>query len=81
MACGITCEMNQLCDRMKFVFSPGVILCGRLGSKHQLTNFISRLWSRLTEFYLTFVVQANKRHDAWARWRAASCSRGVAAKP
>ena len=24
---------------MKFVFSPDVILCGRLGSKHQLTNF------------------------------------------
>ena len=23
---------------MKFVFSPGVILCGWLGSKHQLTN-------------------------------------------
>ena len=26
---------------MKFVFSPDVILCGRLGSKHQLTNLIS----------------------------------------
>ena len=24
---------------MKFVFNPDVILCGRLGSKHQLTNF------------------------------------------
>ena len=25
-------------DKLKFVFSPDVILCGWLGSKHQLTN-------------------------------------------
>ena len=30
---------EQLWDRVKFVFSPDVILCGWLGSKHQLTNF------------------------------------------
>ena len=24
-------------DKLKFVFSPDVILCGSLGSKHQLT--------------------------------------------
>ena len=32
----MTCEMNNL--KMKFVFSPDVILCGWQGSKHQLTN-------------------------------------------
>ena len=38
MTCGMmTCEMNNG-DRMKFVFSPDVILCGWLGSKHQLAN-------------------------------------------
>ena len=25
-------------ERLKFVFSPDIILCGGLGSKHQLTN-------------------------------------------
>ena len=35
----MTCEINeQLGDRVKFVFSLDVILCGWLGSKHQLTN-------------------------------------------
>ena len=29
---------EQLGDKLKFVFSPDVILCGWLGSKHQLTN-------------------------------------------
>ena len=29
-----------LFDRGKFVFSPDVILCGWLGSKHQLTNYV-----------------------------------------
>ena len=29
---------EYLGDRVKFVFSPYVILCGRLGSKHQLTT-------------------------------------------
>ena len=39
MTCGMmTCEMNNLEIRVKFVFSPDVILCGWLGSKHQLTN-------------------------------------------
>ena len=28
---------------MKFVFSPEVILCGLLGSKHQLTNQLTNL--------------------------------------
>ena len=38
MTCGnMTCEMNNL--EIKFVFSPDVILCGWLGSKHQLTNY------------------------------------------
>ena len=34
----MTCEMNDLEIRVKFVFSPDVILCGWLGSKYQLTN-------------------------------------------
>ena len=38
MICGITCEMNNLWDRVKCVFSPDVILCGWLGAKHQLPN-------------------------------------------
>ena len=29
---------EQLGDKLKFVFSPDVTLCGSLGSKHQLTN-------------------------------------------
>ena len=38
--CGMmTYEMNNLeIEWSKFVFIPDVILCGRLGSKHQLTN-------------------------------------------
>ena len=34
---------EQLRDRLKFVFSPDVILCGWLGSKHQLTNISATL--------------------------------------
>ena len=34
----MTCEMNNMELRVKFVFSPDIIFCGRLGSKHQLTN-------------------------------------------
>ena len=30
---------EQLGDRLRFVRSPDVILCGWLGSKHQLTNY------------------------------------------
>ena len=43
MTCGMmTCGISeQLGDRVKFVFSPDVILCGWLGSKHQLTVFVS----------------------------------------
>ena len=33
-----TCEITNLEIEKKFVFSPDVILCGWLGSKHQLTN-------------------------------------------
>ena len=29
---------EKLGDKLKFVFSPDVILCGWLGSKHQLTK-------------------------------------------
>ena len=32
---------EQLGDRLKFVFIPYIILCGRLGSKHQPTNSLS----------------------------------------
>ena len=31
---------KEITWRLKFVFSPDVILCGWLGSKHQLTNFV-----------------------------------------
>ena len=36
----MSCEINNLDIewRVKFVFGPDVILCGWLGSKHQLTN-------------------------------------------
>ena len=34
MTCGVmTCEMNNLENRMKLVFNPDV------GSKHQITNY------------------------------------------
>ena len=32
---------EKLGDGVKFVFSPDVILCGCLGSKHQLTNVLT----------------------------------------
>ena len=32
--------MNKLEIEWKFVFSPEVSLCGWLGSKHQLTNYV-----------------------------------------
>ena len=32
---------EQLGDKLKFVLSPDVILCGWLGSKHQLTNYLT----------------------------------------
>ena len=35
---------DWLGDRVKFVFSPDVILCGWPGSKHQLTNQLTKLW-------------------------------------
>ena len=38
------CEMNNLEIEKKFVFSPDVILCGWLGSKHQLTNLLLCSW-------------------------------------
>ena len=42
MICGMmTREMNDLEIRVKFVFSPDVILCGWLGSKHQLTDWVT----------------------------------------
>ena len=34
-------------DRVKFVFSPDVILCGWLGSNHELTNWLLVLLSNL----------------------------------
>ena len=39
MTCGMMTWNEYLGDRGKFVFSPDVILCGWLGSKHQLTNY------------------------------------------
>ena len=55
----MTCEMNGL-QTVKFVFSPDVILCGWLGSKHQLTKKL--LWlSNLVAFAVTML-----RLEPWA---------------
>ena len=41
LTCGMmTCEINNLEIRVKFVFSPDVILCGWLGWKQQLSHFV-----------------------------------------
>ena len=41
----MTCGINNLKIDWSFVFSPNVSLCGWLGSKHQLTNWLTPVWN------------------------------------
>ena len=53
---------------MRFVFSPDVILCGWLGSKHQLTNCYTSSWGEptgLTEHYHHHHDQFLNREGRW----------------
>ena len=43
---------------MKFVFSPDIILCSWLGSKHHLTNLTSE-WRRNNSFFVVISISNN----------------------
>ena len=62
--CGImTSGINNLEIRLKFVVSPDVILCGWLGSKHQLPTYLTltlSCWS-----YLCLIGPRREAGDVW----------------
>ena len=56
-------KMNNLGDRVKFAFSPDVILCGWLGSKHQLTNWLTN--SCTVRYFCLLVCGTEKDLMSW----------------
>ena len=51
----MTCEMNNLAIEWNFVFSPNVILCGWLGSKHRPINKLTLATVEVFSFPLATV--------------------------
>ena len=58
---------------MKFVFSPDVILCGWLGSKHQRTNSVSQELLALSMVFIQMTEHPLQKHSQHLNTKTVCC--------